>query len=436
LTVVVVGGGLAGLFTASELTERGIDEVVVLEESPVPGGAARTIEKEGFALEPAVGSFNLPHPHLTPLLDRVGVGTTLAEQASIRYVYADGRLVAIPGSPKALVAPILGIKSKLRALLEPFVPASRADEDESLAEFSRRRVGEQAGDLISWLMATGVFAGDPERLSVEATFPALAEMERAHGSVIKGVIRRRRARPSGQARTRVHLPEGDVGGLIDAIGDQLGGRVHPGFAVKSLRREGRTWIVEGPERMTADAVVLAIGPKAAANLVDDELGGVLAQSVAAPIAVVFLGGTGSSPLPNGFGALVGPGEGWSTRGVLFESSYAPSRAPEGCWLAKVIVGGAPSTSVVDRDDERLIPEVVAEVEAILGVRLAPDLVEVVRHRPGIPQYEVGHRRWLAGIERLLSATPGLYLTGWGYRGVGVASLATDAARVADGMTCP
>lgn len=426
-----MGGGLSGLFTASELIERGIDDVVVLEESPEAGGVARTIEKDGFTLEPAVGSFSLPHPHLTPLLDRAGVATVTAAHASNRYVYVDGRLVSIPASPRALLAPVLGIKSKLRVLLEPLVPASRAENDESLAEFSRRRAGERAGDLIAWLMAAGVFAGDPERLSVDATFPALAEMERAHGSVFKGVMRRRRARPSGQPRTQVQVPEGDASGLIDAIGHHIGDRLHPRFAVKSLRREGQTWIVEGPERMTADTVVLAIGPTAAAELVDGQLGRVLAQSVAAPTAVVFLGGRGPSPLPSGFGALVGPGEGWSTRGILFESSYAPARAPEGSWLAKVIVGGATAPSVIDQGDERLIPEVVTEVEAILGVRLAPDVKVAVRHRPGIPQYEVGHLRWLAGIERLLAAAPGLYLTGWGYRGVGVADLATDAVRVAD-----
>lgn len=434
MTVVVVGGGLAGLFTASELAARGVDDVVVLEESAAAGGVARTIDKDGFALEPAVGSLSLPHAHLTPLLDRAGVTTAVATQTSIRYVYDGGRLVAIPGSPKALLAPVLDIKSKLRVLLEPLVPARRGDDDESLAEFSRRRLGGRAGDLVSWLMAAGVFAGDPARLSVAAAFPALAEMEHAHGSVIKGVIRRRRSRPSHQVGTRVHVPEGDISGLIDAIAGQLGDRFHTGFPVTSLGREGQTWIVEGPQMMTADAVVLAIAPNAAAGLVDGELGELLAQSVAAPVAVVFLGGRGASPLPEGFGALVGPGEGWSTRGVLFESSYAPSRAPEGRWLAKMIVGGATAPSVVDRDDERLIPEVVTEAEAILGVRLAPELVEVVRHRPGIPQYEVGHRRWLARVERLLAAAPGLYLTGWGYRGVGIANLATDAARVADAVT--
>jgi oxygen-dependent protoporphyrinogen oxidase len=282
-------------------------------------------------------------------------------------------------------------------------------------------------------MAAGVFAGDPQRLSVEATFPALVELERAHGSVIKGAMRRR-SQTSGDERTRTHIPKGGMSVMIDSLADALGDRFRPSFAVESVRREGQRWIVEGPERLTADVVVLAVPPMAAAGLVERVLGDVLRKSVAAPVTVVFLGGTGPSPMPQGFGALIGPKEGLSTRGILFESSYAPDRAAEGSWLAKLIVGGATEASAVDHDGDRLIPDVVAEVETVLVKQLNPNFVELVKHRPGIPQYEVGHRRWLSEIDGLLAAAPWLHLTGWGYRGVGVANLATDAVRVADAVT--
>ena len=427
----MVGGGLSGLFAASELVQRGLDDVVVLEASPLAGGVARTVERRGFTMEPAVGSFNLPHPHLTPLLDRAAVKTQQAAEASLRHVFVDGRLVAVPPSPRALLAPLLGVRSKLRVMVEPLVAAKPVD-DESLAGFARRRFGEGSGELISWLMATGVFAGDPHLMSAEAAFPSLVELERAHGSVLVGALRRRR--PSNDERPRTHVPKGGMSAMVESLADALGDRFRPGFAVESVRREGRHWTVDGPERLTADAVVLAVPPVAAAGLVEGELGDVLRQAVAAPVVVMFLGGAAPSPLPDGFGALVGPGEGLSTRGILFESSYAPVRATAGSWLAKVIVGGATDASVVDRADDRLIPGVVAEVESILGEELVPDFVEVVRHRPGIPQYGVGHRRWLTAIADLLATAPGLHLTGWAYRGVGIANLATDAVRVANAIT--
>jgi protoporphyrinogen oxidase len=136
LKVVVVGGGLSGLFTASELIERGVDDVVVLEGSRLAGGVARTIKQGGFSLEPAAGSFTLPHPHLTPLLGRAGVEVQRVTPGSPRYVFVDGRFVAISASPKTLLAPVIGIRAKLRLLLEPFV-AARAADDDSLADFSR-----------------------------------------------------------------------------------------------------------------------------------------------------------------------------------------------------------------------------------------------------------------------------------------------------------
>jgi len=429
----VVGGGLTGLFTAFELMERGVDDVVVLEQTGNPGGVTRTIRRDGFLLEPAAASFRLPHPHLSRLLERAGAETRPAADVSVRYVYVNGRLVALSASPKALLAPVLGLSAKLRALMEPLLSGS-STADESLADFAIRRFGRGAGELVSSLLATGVFAGDPQRLSVGAAFPTLAEMERATGSVIKSAMRNRRARASGRDGAQTHLPVGGMDELADVFVDRLGDRFRPGFDVESLRREGGQWIIEGPARMTADVVVLAIPPWAAAGLFDGELADVLRQNVAAPIVVVFLSGSGPSPLPRGYGALIGPGEGLSTRGVLFESSYAPVRAAEGSWLAKVIVGGAIAPSAIAWDDDRLVSTVVKEVEKILGIDISPDFAEIVRHRPGIPQYEIGHRGWLSQIDRLLGAMPRFHLTGWGYRGVAVTSLATDSVRVAQTIT--
>lgn len=432
MRVVVVGGGLAGLFTASELTARGVDDLVVVDAAAKPGGVARTIERDGFALEPAAGSFNLPHSHLGPVLERAGVEVGPAGHASKRYVYVEGRLIALPASPRALLAPVVGIQSKLRALMEPLVDANPAADDESLAGFSRRRFGEKGGEFISWLMAAGVFAGDPERLSAEGSFPMLRLLEREYGSVVLGAIKRRR-QSSGRERSRAHVPVGGMRGLVDSIAASLGDRCRTAFAVGSINRDGSRWVVEGPEQIVADVVVLAVPPGVAATLLTGEIGETLKRGVAAPVAVVGLGGAGRSPLPEAFGALVGPGEGLVTRGILFESSYAPSRAPDGSWLAKVIVGGAGVDPIVAWDGERLRSAATAEAEMILGKILSVDFVEVVIHRRGIPQYEIGHRRWLAEIDDMLRSRPGLFLTGWGYRGVGVAHLATDAVRVADAI---
>ena len=434
MRVVVIGAGLSGLFTAAELVAAGIDDLLVVERSVQPGGVARTITRQGFALEPGAGSMTLPHPHLGPILGRIGAATVPAGPvASMRYVYHEGDLVPLPASPKAALAPLLPLAAKLRALGEPLVRASSGGENESLADFCSRRFGERAGEVLSWLMAAGVFAGDPHRLSVRAAFPGLAGLESAEGSVLLGALRRRRARPREMPRPAIHLPLGGMGTVAETAAAWLGKAYRAGFEVGSISRDGRGWIVEGPERIQADVVVVSCRPELAARMVGGDLGAHLEQTVSAPVVVVGLGGKGD-PLPPGFGVLSTPGSGWASVGMLFESSYAPDRAPAGSWLVKAIAGGATRPEVVGWDDERLVQQVGDELVRAVGVDLEASFTEVVRHRPGIPQYEVGHDAWLAQLDHLLSQYPGLYLTGWGYRGVGVAQLASDAASVAQRIT--
>lgn len=426
MRVVVVGGGLSGLFTAIELTSAGIDDLIVVDGSARPGGVAQTVERDGFMLEPAAGSLTLPHPHLSPILERIGAEMTEVA-GDARYVYVGERLVELPRSPRALLAPLLPWWSKLRAAAEPLVGRPRSDE-ESLDEFCKRRFGHDAGEMAAWLMAAGVYAGDPEQLSAESAFPMLAALEADHGSVVKGVLRRRRDRPAGTPLPKPYVPRGGMGELARRAADSLGERFRASFAVESVRSEGSGWVVEGPEALRAEAVVIATRPEQASRLVGGDLGRHLERVSAAPVVVVGLGGSDGS-VPDGFGALIGPGQSLATLGILFESSYAPERAPAGSWLLKVIAGGSTRPDVLHWEDERLIDEMRAEVNLVLGSDLEPSFIEVIRHADGVPQPEIGHVSWLARVDSLLSQRPGLHLTGWGYRGVGVPQLATDAARV-------
>lgn len=425
MRVVVVGGGLAGLFVASELVASGVDDLIVVEKSDTPGGLARTITRHGFTLEPAVGSVTLPHPHLSPILKRIGAEMVPADPAaSVRQVYVDGRLISVPASPKAVLAPLISWPAKLRALAEPLIP-SRDLADESLADFCRRRFGSGAGEMIAWLMASGVYAGDPERLSAKAAFPILSGLEEDAGSVLRGAMARRRDRGLRASRPRPCYPSGGMATLARHAAEALSDRYLGGFEVESVRRDGSDWLVVGPETLRTDSVILATSRDRAAGLVDDELAAHLGDSTTAKVFVVGLGGPGHNVLPDAFGALIGPGEGMVSRGLLYESSYAPERAPKKSWLLKVIAGGSPNRGIGDDVAET----VRGEAERVLGKQLSPTFITTVDDLPGIPQYEIGHREWLGQLEGLLRTRTGLHLTGWGYRGVGVTHLATDAVRV-------
>lgn len=427
--VAIVGGGFAGLFTASQLVAAGVDDIVVLEASSHPGGVARTVTRGDFLLEPGAGSFILPHMHLSKVLSEANAAVLPAEvTARRRYVWTGERLVTLPAGPAALLAPIAPARAKLRAAMEPFVAELPVDEGESLDQFLRRRFGDEVGRTAAWLAASGVYAGDPTSLSARAAFPALAAVD---GSIIGGAVARIRSRPRRAPRPTTHVPVVSMAALADALASSLGERYRTGSRVEAVRRSSTGWQVHGSERIDAAAVVIACPPDVAAGLVEDPLRRALGGSTAAPVVVVGLGGPESRmPVPAGFGILTGPDAGTVTRGVLLESSYAPHRAPPGHALVKVIAGGAPHRRVIDEvDDDALVEVVGSELARILGSDIDASFAQVVRDPRGIPQYEVGHGEWLAGVDE---ATPlAMHLTGWGYRGVGLAHLAADAVRITD-----
>ncbi|HEC10192.1 MAG TPA: protoporphyrinogen oxidase [Acidimicrobiales bacterium] len=433
--VVVVGGGIAGLFTGVELKRRGVP-VLVLEGADRPGGVARSIVSDGYTLEPAAGTLMLPHPALSPLLAEIGAEMKpAAPAAKIRYVYTGRRLVEIPASPKVIVAPLVSPLAKLRAAAEPLVRTRPPVGDESLDGFMKRRFGRGMGEMAAWLAASGVFAGDPRRLSASAAFPAITGLEDEGGSVIRGGIGRARKRPAGTPRAGAHYPAGGMTALAEAAATHLGDAFRPRFEVESVTRTSGGWRVAGTDTIDASQVVVAVRPERAATVLGGDLGDVLDEAVSTPVVVAAMGGTPSEvPIPEGFGALIGPAAGLHTRGILFESSYAPDRAPVGHNLTKIIAGGRIHPELVEWGDRELTDLLCSEAERVLGSRFEPSHVEIVRHRPGIPQYELGHRSWLERIDEALSANPGLHLTGWGYRGVGVSHLAVDALATADRVT--
>jgi oxygen-dependent protoporphyrinogen oxidase len=422
VTVAIVGGGFAGLFTAIQLQEAGIDDLVVLESSDHPGGVAQTTLRDGYVLEPAAGSFQLPHPHLSGMFgsDAIPAG------ARTRRVWDGRRLVTIPSGPRALLAPLVTGRAKLRALAETLVAEPPGGSDESLDSFCRRRFGHEVGRTAAWLTASGVFAGDPTRLSAHAAFPALTGLVAAHGSILRGLAKTTRA-SAGHPRPSTCVPATTMSNLARNLATRLRDRFRPGVTVESVRWDRTRWIVDGSKRLRADHVVLACDPSTSARLVSGPLAEILSESSAAPVVVVALGGPGLA-VPEGYGILTGPDAGTATRGILLESSYAPHRAPEGHGLIKVIAGGDPKSAILDSDDRDVVESIGNEVTRALGTDIDAAFVDVVRHQRGIPQYPVGHRSWLAAVEA--ATPPNLHLTGWGYRGVGLAHLATDASRIA------
>ncbi len=398
--------------------------MVLLEANDVAGGVARTIEREGYRLEPGVGSMPLPGRHLGRILDHAGVATTPAPAARKRYLLGAAGLEPVGPSPALVTSRLLSPRGKLAALREPFVAPQR-DGEESLTMFLRRRFGDEAGSLLADVMAAGVFAGDPDRLSATASFPRLVEFEDVGGSIVRGGVQM--GRLAGNRRSTTHVPIGGMAAMVDRLVAALGDRARLGRRVEGVSRSDDGWVVDAGERHHARHVVLAVSPEILSGFVGIDAGGAPPR---AAVDVVWLGWPRSGvELPAGFGYIATRDAGHASLGCLFESSLSPDASPAGIELVKAIVGGARRPDVLEMAPDDVTALVSAEVSEALGRPLDVTFAHVVRHRPGIPQYEMGHSSWLASLEGQLPE--GIHAAGWSYRAIGVTRLAEDAARIAD-----
>jgi oxygen-dependent protoporphyrinogen oxidase len=456
MKVVVVGGGVAGLATAFELTRRGgagVD-VRVIEAASRAGGNLRTEEIEGYLCEWGPNGFLDSVPETLALVDAIGLRPRVvvsADAARRRFLYRHGRLHVLPESPPSFLASaLLSPAGRLRVLCEPF-SRRRPDGDETIHAFATRRIGREAADVLIDAMVSGVFGGDARELSLRACFPKMWEMETEHGGLVRAMIAKRRARkgaPSGGGMGaptgRLTSFAGGVQDLVDALVRALPGRVRTAAPVAAIAGgPGARWTVRlaSGEALDTDAVVLAAGSAATAPLVealDADLAEGLRAIPSASMVVVALGYERASlvhPL-DGFGFLVPRGEGLRILGALWDSSVYPGRAPEGAALLRVMIGGAHDPTALSLGDDAVVALVRGELQQAMGITAVPRFVRIFRHPVGIPQYTTGHLGRLARIDGALARHPGLFVTGNSYLGVAINACVAEAgplaARIVEG----
>jgi oxygen-dependent protoporphyrinogen oxidase len=452
-TVVIVGGGVSGLSLAYRLQQAAPHvAITLLEKDDRPGGKVCTEAHDGFRVECGPNGFLDSKPTTVALCRDLGLGDRLitASEAAAknRYLFLRGRLRRLPDSfGSFLRSPVLSWRGKWGLLTERFRAPRRDGGDESIDAFARRRAGDEVADVLADAFVTGIHAGDPKLLSLRATFPRLAELEEHYGSVMKGfAATARQRRAEARARGEVYQRPGrmwsfreGLQALIDGLRAGLRSAPLLGAAVRRVeRREGQpAWTVcgEGQQRWGADAVVLACPAYEQATILAD-LDAELAQRVGGiaynRVAVVALGFREADvPLSlDGFGFLVPQRDGRDLLGVQWCSSIFPDRAPPAAVLLRAMCGGWARADMVGWDDARLLAAVRAELRAAMGVTAEPVFRRIVRWERAIPQYHLGHRERVAGIEARAQRHPGLFLAGNAYRGVALNDCTEQAEALA------
>jgi protoporphyrinogen/coproporphyrinogen III oxidase len=446
MKLIIIGGGISGLSLAYFLLEKKPSlDITIIEAERKAGGKIWTDRTGGFLCEGGVNGFLDNRPKTLELASKLTLSPLRSNDNSRkRYIFSDGKLNLLPDSPPAFfMSNLLSLPGRLRIVGEMFVPKWKGG-DETLAHFARRRLGKEAFEKLIDPMASGIFAGDPEKMSLKSCFPKVYNLEQTHGGLIKGMLRlQKEAKKTGK---KVGAGPGGVltsfydgmGAFINAHTAFLGERLKTGIKAQAIDKIGNAYIVHLSDgtSLEANSVVCASPAFATAEMLkglDKDLSSTLNEIYYPSVSVVCFGyrreKLGRSP--DGFGFLVPFREGRKILGTLWDSSVFPNRAPEGHVLLRTMLGGARRSELAESGDEKLMDLVRGELKDIMEINAAPDFAKVYTHPKGIPQYFLGHESKLRVIDDIVNRFKGLYLTGNAYRGIGVNDCIENSAKLAE-----
>jgi oxygen-dependent protoporphyrinogen oxidase len=443
--VVVAGAGISGLALAFELRRLGVP-VVVLESASRAGGKIESDHKDGFLCERGPASFLDRSGALTGMVKALGIHQSLvyaSDAAERRLVAADGRLHDTPATVGEFArTQLLSWSGKLRASLDLLLPRgpSARGGDESVAAFARRRLGTQAGERLLEPLVSGLYAGDPDRVSLPSAFPLVAQMERAQRSFMLA-MRKEFAQARKKAAPRLASFVAGLDVLTSALASSLDGDLHLEARVVGLAKQsdgfrvfvdekGQTWSLVAP------AVILAVPAYVAGPLLvdlDTALVEPLAQIPYVPVTLVHLGYPQAAlPAPvDAYGFFVPPSEPLRVLGGIFPSQFFSGRAPEGFHLFSVRTGGARHPEALTAPDADLTALADGELRGLLHLKGAPSFVHIVRHEKALPQYTLGHMDRVAALEEGQRRHAGLFFHGNAYHNAGVPELVSRSLKLAE-----
>lgn len=430
--VCVIGGGISGLCVAYRLKKKGVD-VLLIERNAVCGGNIQTEKTDGFLIEWGPNS-TLVSAHLFELIAELGLLEEVAPAnatAKKRYILKDGKLRALPLKIISIIGTDIFSKgAKLRLLREPFI-TGKSPENETVAEFFKRRFGQEVVDFAVDPFVSGIFAGNPERLSIKSAFPSLFQMEKDYGSILKASVFGKKEKsgefvPKGISRT-VSFKNG-MQTLTDKLAENLLGEIRTETEVVGLKTENGKWKIQTDsgnlDSEVFDAIVIATPSFAAANLIknlDDELARNLSEIYHPPLAVI-VSAFHKKDIDfdlDGFGFLIPKVEQRKILGSLWSSVIFENRAPNDIHLLTTFIGGARNAELFDKSDEELFKIAFEELNEILGLKAKPIFQKLKRWQRAIPQYNLGYEKITDSIEKFKKDHAGFFFCSNFYRGISV-----------------
>lgn len=462
-SVAIIGAGITGLTAAFYLKRKGL-AVTVYEASGRVGGVIQSLRQDGYLAEFGPNTLLETSPKIAQLVKDTGLQARRLDpdpKAEARYVVRYGRPIEMPAKPLGFfTTDLFTWKAKLAVVREPFIKPRRDGVEESIGQFVVRRFNQEFLDHAIDALVAGIYAGDPNKLSVVHAFPKLKALEDNYGSMIKGQIlgareRKKRGEVAKDRAPKFSFDEG-LQVLPDGLAAQLGDAVKLNTAVTKLTQTANGWTVHsqtasGGSLDEYDAVIFC---GTAPKLAELEIIGARSSSSARsndipqswssalqpfgeirypPVASVVLGFRREDVAHdcNGFGMLIPKIEGFKILGTIFSSALFPNRAPSGHHTLTTYVGGERYPELALLPENKLVELVGADLQKLLGVRGQPTFQHVVVYPRAIPQYNVGYGRFKALMTKLEADAPGFFLAGHYRDGVSLSDSIVSGINVAE-----
>lgn len=466
--IIVIGGGISGL-SAAYFIKKNADEANIqidlklLESASRLGGKIQSKFIDGYLCEWGPNSIFLNKPQNVELINDLGIKDELVysnESAKKRFLFINGKLQMLPDNPPGFMkSKILSTKAKFRILLELFTRPAVEGRDETIAEFTRRHLGEEAVRKLVDSMVTGVFAGEHTKLSIKSCFPMMLELEKeGNGSLIKAMMRRMKAKKKAQSekgtKTKNTEMVGQMGsfksgvqGIVDGLTENLKDYIQMDSEVVGIdikNSEFMVYLNNKAEPVTSDIVVLAVPAYSSKEMIKDILPDESRLFDAIPYIPVNVVNFGyqkekiSHPV-DGFGFLIPSVEKRRILGSVWMSSIFNNSAPNDNVLLRTMVGGARMPEIAEMDDEKITDLVMGELKNIMGIDKEPDFINIIRHEKAIPQYfvgryakdSIGQSERVEKIEQAESKIKGLFFTGNSLRGVALHDCVKNSIQTAE-----
>lgn len=453
--LAIIGGGIAGLSAAYYAQQNNISYTLI-EASNRWGGKIQTdviaTENGETVIEWGPDSFITQKPWALQLarelsLDDELLGTNDSQRQI--YVLSDGQLKTLPDGMMLIIptrfmpfalSPLISPLGKLRMGLEAFLPAKQDDGDESLADFVRRRLGQEALDKLAEPLMSGIYNTDAENQSLMATFPRFRSIEQKYGSLTRGMLAAKKARPTTGKKIPMFMSfKRGMQFFVDTIVETLTGDLRLNTQLTCINQDEQGyWLqfVDGTG-MYADKVLLTTPAYISATVLQR-----VAPQISADLANIEYVNTGTvslvyrkadlETLPDGFGVVIPRSEGRSINAITVSSTKFNHRAPDDLLLLRIFYGGARTPQTFAEDDDSLLNTVKSELADILNIVADPLHSRIIRTRQATPQYTVGHGTRISTIEEQLP--DGIWLGGSAYHGVGVPDCVHQSQQIIEAIS--